>query len=234
MREPSAQAADQRQLEDEPRSLRGDPGRPEAVVPARRARTSRWSDVSIHPPFTDLRSVQVTLADQKATEIALGAQTCHWEDKGAFTGEVSPAFLAKLDVAVRDRRALRAPRAVRRDRRRREPQGQGDPPPRDDADHVCRRDARGARGGRAPKPRWSGQVEAGLAGLKADQVAALVHRLRADLGHRHRPHRHAGRRASRLRARCGRPWPALSTPETRRIGAGSSTAGRSRRRTSPT
>jgi triosephosphate isomerase len=42
--------------------------------------------------------VQVTLADQKATEIAVGAQNCHWEDAGAFTGEVSPAFLAKLDV----------------------------------------------------------------------------------------------------------------------------------------
>ncbi len=30
--------------------------------------------------------------------IALGAQHCHWEEKGAFTGEVSPAMLAKLDV----------------------------------------------------------------------------------------------------------------------------------------
>ena len=28
----------------------------------------------------------------------LGAQNCHWEDKGAFTGEVSPVMLAKLDV----------------------------------------------------------------------------------------------------------------------------------------
>ncbi len=56
-------------------------------------------DVSIHPPFTDIRSVQSTLLDQKASEILLGAQTCHWEEKGAFTGEVSPAFLAKLDVA---------------------------------------------------------------------------------------------------------------------------------------
>ena len=56
-------------------------------------------DVSIHPPFTDLRSVQITIADQKATEISLGAQNCHWEDKGAFTGEVSPVFLAKLDCA---------------------------------------------------------------------------------------------------------------------------------------
>ena len=29
---------------------------------------------------------------------ALRAQHCHWEEKGAFTGEVSTAFLAKLDV----------------------------------------------------------------------------------------------------------------------------------------
>jgi triosephosphate isomerase len=28
----------------------------------------------------------------------LGAQHCHFEDKGAFTGEVSPAFLSKLGV----------------------------------------------------------------------------------------------------------------------------------------
>src|SRR3982751_6528900 len=55
-------------------------------------------DVSIHPPFTDLRSAQITIADQKATEISLGAQNCHWEEKGAFTGEVSPVFLAKLGV----------------------------------------------------------------------------------------------------------------------------------------
>src|SRR3954469_20171156 len=54
-------------------------------------------DVSVHPPFTDIRPVQITLADQKATEIHLGAQNCHWEEKGALTGEVSPAFLAKLD-----------------------------------------------------------------------------------------------------------------------------------------
>ena len=28
----------------------------------------------------------------------LGAQHCHWEEKGAFTGEVSAAMLAKLNV----------------------------------------------------------------------------------------------------------------------------------------
>ena len=54
-------------------------------------------DVSIHPPFTDLRSIQ-TLIDADKLPFALGAQHCHWEDKGAFTGEVSAVFLAKLDV----------------------------------------------------------------------------------------------------------------------------------------
>lgn len=54
-------------------------------------------DVTVHPPFTDLRSVQ-TLIDADQMKVVLGAQHCYFEDKGAFTGEVSPAFLAKLNV----------------------------------------------------------------------------------------------------------------------------------------
>ena len=46
------------------------------------------------PPFTALSAVAETI---KGTNIGLAAQNLHWEDKGAFTGEVSPAFLAKLD-----------------------------------------------------------------------------------------------------------------------------------------
>jgi triosephosphate isomerase len=55
------------------------------------------TDVSVHPPFTDLRSVQ-TVLDADRIPIILGAQHCHWEENGAFTGEVSPAMLAKLNV----------------------------------------------------------------------------------------------------------------------------------------
>jgi triosephosphate isomerase len=55
-------------------------------------------EVSVHAPFTDLRTLQ-TAIEQDKMEIALGAQHCHWEEKGAFTGEVSPAMLAKLNVA---------------------------------------------------------------------------------------------------------------------------------------
>ena len=54
-------------------------------------------DVSVHPPFTDIRSVQ-TLIDADYLKFLLGAQHCHFEDKGAFTGEVAPVFLAKLSV----------------------------------------------------------------------------------------------------------------------------------------
>ncbi len=54
-------------------------------------------DVSIHPPFTDLRSVQ-TLLDADSLRFVLGAQNCHHETSGAFTGEVAPPFLAKLGV----------------------------------------------------------------------------------------------------------------------------------------
>jgi len=55
-------------------------------------------DVSVHPPFTDLRSVQ-TLLDADRIPYSLGAQHCHWEEKGAFTGEIAPVFLAKLGVS---------------------------------------------------------------------------------------------------------------------------------------
>ncbi len=52
-------------------------------------------EVGVCPPFTALRSVQ-TLLDADNIPIALGAQDCHWEEHGAYTGAVSPGMLAKL------------------------------------------------------------------------------------------------------------------------------------------
>jgi triosephosphate isomerase len=54
-------------------------------------------DVVLCPAFTALRSVQTTI-DGDRLKIALGAQNCHWEPNGAYTGEVSPTMLAKLGV----------------------------------------------------------------------------------------------------------------------------------------
>lgn len=55
--------------------------------------------VSIHPPFTDIRSVQTVIGADRM-KILLGAQNCHAEEKGAFTGEVSAPMLAKLEVSL--------------------------------------------------------------------------------------------------------------------------------------
>ena len=55
-------------------------------------------DVSVHPPFTGLRTVQLLL-DTDRIPMSLGAQNCHWEEKGAYTGEVSPGMLIKLNCA---------------------------------------------------------------------------------------------------------------------------------------
>ncbi|WP_159500849.1 triose-phosphate isomerase [Microbacterium sp. 18062] len=55
-------------------------------------------EVGIFPPFTDLRTVQ-TLIDADKIPFALGAQDVSVHDSGAYTGEISGAFLAKLDAA---------------------------------------------------------------------------------------------------------------------------------------
>ncbi|MFH1336149.1 MAG: triose-phosphate isomerase, partial [Candidatus Zixiibacteriota bacterium] len=46
--------------------------------------------VIVCPPFIALSSVNGILQD---SSILLGAQNMHWEEKGAYTGEISPAML---------------------------------------------------------------------------------------------------------------------------------------------
>lgn len=52
-------------------------------------------DVTVIPPFTDLRSVQ-TLVDGDKLRLTYGAQDLSRHDSGAYTGEISGAFLARL------------------------------------------------------------------------------------------------------------------------------------------
>lgn len=47
----------------------------------------------ICPPFTSLLAVANLLG---GTDIGLGAQNMHWEEKGAFTGEVAPAMVKEF------------------------------------------------------------------------------------------------------------------------------------------
>ncbi|WP_437584878.1 triose-phosphate isomerase [Paramicrobacterium sp. CJ85] len=53
-------------------------------------------EVAVFPPFTDLRSVQTLVAADKLP-LAYGAQDVSSQDSGAFTGEISGAFLSQLE-----------------------------------------------------------------------------------------------------------------------------------------
>jgi triosephosphate isomerase len=129
-------------------------------------------DVSLHPPFTDIRSVQTVLESDRIP-IALGAQNCHWEDKGAFTGEVSAPMLAKLNVTY----------VIVGHSERRELFGETD-----DVVHqkllavlkhgmtpiLCVGETLEEREAGGTEAKVSGQVRAALAGVKPDQVSAMV------------------------------------------------------------
>jgi len=55
-------------------------------------------EVAVIPPFTDIRTVQ-TLVDGDKLKLKYGAQDLSAFDSGAYTGEISGAFLAKLGVS---------------------------------------------------------------------------------------------------------------------------------------
>jgi triosephosphate isomerase (TIM) len=56
------------------------------------------AEIVVCPAHTAIRSIQ-TLIEGDRLRVGLGAQDCHWEDAGAFTGAVSPRMLAQLKVA---------------------------------------------------------------------------------------------------------------------------------------
>jgi len=130
------------------------------------------AEVSVHPPFTDLRSVQ-TVIESDRIPIALGAQHCHWEEKGAFTGEVSPPMLAKLNVTY----------VITGHSERRQHFGETD----EDVNRkvkailkagmtpiMCCGETLEEREAGTTEERVAGQVRAGLAGVSAEHVAGLV------------------------------------------------------------
>src|SRR5688572_29795399 len=47
--------------------------------------------VAVAPPFTAIVPVVQRLA---SSAVQVAAQDCHWEERGAWTGEVSPSLLA--------------------------------------------------------------------------------------------------------------------------------------------
>jgi triosephosphate isomerase len=129
-------------------------------------------DVSVHPPFTDIRSVQ-TVIEADDLDILLGAQHCHFEDKGAFTGEISPAFLAKLDVKL----------VICGHSERRDVFGETDEMVNAKVQAIikygmtpimCCGESLAEREAGETEAKVLGQIAAGLSGLQSEQVASMV------------------------------------------------------------
>ena len=55
------------------------------------------TEVAVFPPFTDLRSVQTLISADKL-DLKFGAQDVSEHESGAYTGEISAAFLKTLDT----------------------------------------------------------------------------------------------------------------------------------------
>jgi triosephosphate isomerase len=129
-------------------------------------------EVVVHPPFTSVRSVQ-TVLDADDIPIVLGAQHCHWETSGAYTGEVSPPMLAKLDVRYvivghSERRALFGQTDEDVARTARAIQAAGMLP------IICVGETLDEREAGATEDRVGSQARAALQGMSAEQVGDLV------------------------------------------------------------
>jgi triosephosphate isomerase len=66
-----------------------------AVIKAAEGKEDR--DVMIAPPYTALGAVGKVLS---GSGVQLGAQNIHWEEAGAFTGEISPAMLKDVGCSM--------------------------------------------------------------------------------------------------------------------------------------
>jgi len=130
------------------------------------------ADIAVHPPFTDIRTVQ-TAIEADRMRLVLGAQHCHFEEQGAFTGEVSPLMLAKLNVRLvivghSERRQLFAETDDMVARKVKAVLAAGMTP------ILCCGETLEEREAGETASKVEGQIKAGLSGLSSDAVAGLV------------------------------------------------------------
>ena len=164
-------------------------------------------DVSVHPPFTDLRTVQ-SVIEPEGIPVALGAQNCAIADSGAFTGEVSPLMLARLHVQY----------VIVGHSERRQMFGETDEVVASKLKAVLRNgmtpiccvgETLEERELGATKDRLAAQVEAAVGPLPPEAVGGPGHRVRADLGDRGRPGGYSRRRPRGLLVDPGTGGPVL-------------------------
>jgi triosephosphate isomerase len=129
-------------------------------------------DVVVCPPFTALRSAQ-TVIESDHLMVGLGAQNCHWEDGGAYTGAISPGMLEKLSVSYvivghSERRQLFGEIDTDINRKVKAVLAHGMTP------ILCVGETEQEREDGHAEERVGSQVRLGLAGLSPEQVGSMV------------------------------------------------------------
>jgi triosephosphate isomerase (TIM) len=129
-------------------------------------------EVVICPPFTAIRSVG-TLIESDRLAFGLGAQNVYFEDKGAFTGEISTGMLAALRVAYvvvghSERRQLFGETDQAVARKVKAVFADGMTP------IMCVGETLEERDSGRTEDKVLGQVKAGLGGVAADQAGRAV------------------------------------------------------------
>jgi triosephosphate isomerase len=129
-------------------------------------------EVVICPAFTALRAVQ-TLIDSDRLPYGLGAQNVHQEEKGAFTGEVSPPMLQALKcgyviVGHSERRRLFGETDEVVNKKVRAVFSHAMVP------ILCVGESLGEREAGATEEKVAGQVRRGLQGVASEDAARLV------------------------------------------------------------
>ncbi|KNC20429.1 triosephosphate isomerase [Arthrobacter sp. RIT-PI-e] len=129
-------------------------------------------EVSVFPPFTDLRGVQ-TLVKGDKLDVVYGGQDLSPEDSGAYTGDISGQFLDKLDctyvlVGHSERRTLHAESDELLNRKVQAAFRHGLVPV------LCVGEGLEIRQGGTHVAHTLEQLRAGVAGLSAEQASQLV------------------------------------------------------------
>ncbi len=129
-------------------------------------------EVVVCPPFTSLRTVQ-TLIDSDRYQFGLGAQNMHHEKEGAFTGEIAPSMIKSLDCDY----------VILGHSERREVFGETDEGvnlkvkaafANDLTPIMCCGETDTERDEGQTEDKVRRQVEAGLSGLKQEQLSSIV------------------------------------------------------------